>query len=152
MKIGISWKGSARHVDDTARSTRLEQWAPVFATGHQFVSLQPDATSAEAKLLARHGIEAPVRPSWDWLATARLLLSLDLVVAVDTGVVHLAGAMGRPAWVLIAYVPDWRWMLDRDTTPWYGSVRLFRQPRAGDWDAVLARVAGELGQAASLAA
>jgi len=76
--------------------------------------------------------------------TAALVASLDLVVTVDTSVAHVAGALGRPAWVMLPYAPDWRWILGRDDTPWYASLRLFRQEVPGDWDAVTASVAASL--------
>jgi ADP-heptose:LPS heptosyltransferase len=73
------------------------------------------------------------------------MAELDLVITVDTSVAHLAGAMGRPVWTLVTHIPDWRWLLDRDDSPWYPSMRLFRQPRVGDWQSVIARVHGALG-------
>lgn len=69
---------------------------------------------------------------------------MDLVISVDTSVAHLAGAMGRPTWILLPFIPDWRWLLDRDDSPWYSSARLFRQAQAGDWAAVIHRVSVEL--------
>jgi ADP-heptose:LPS heptosyltransferase len=80
----------------------------------------------------------------DFTDTAALIVQMDLVVAVDTAVAHLAGALGKPVWTMIACAPDWRWMLDRDDTPWYPTMRLFRQPRPGDWNSVIARAAAEL--------
>jgi ADP-heptose:LPS heptosyltransferase len=80
----------------------------------------------------------------DFAQTAALVSELDLVVSVDTSVVHLAGALGRPTWVLLARVPDWRWMLEREDTPWYPGTRLFRQSDIDDWEPVLTRVALQL--------
>jgi ADP-heptose:LPS heptosyltransferase len=80
----------------------------------------------------------------DFADTAAVISLLDLVVSADTAVVHLAGALGRPVWVLLPYSPDFRWLLERDDSPWYPTARLFRQPRFGDWESVLTRVRGEL--------
>ena len=80
----------------------------------------------------------------DFAETAALLRCLDLVITVDTSVAHLAGAMGCPTWILLPYAPDWRWLLDRDDSPWYPTVRLFRQPKPRDYDSVIDRVAAEL--------
>jgi ADP-heptose:LPS heptosyltransferase len=80
----------------------------------------------------------------DWADTAAIVSQLDLVISVDTGVVHLAGALGAPTWVLLCYAPDWRWLLDRADSPWYPAARLFRQPRPKDWASVLAGAAAAL--------
>jgi ADP-heptose:LPS heptosyltransferase len=79
-----------------------------------------------------------------WSATAAAMVELDLVISVDTSCAHLAGALGRPLWILVPASPDWRWMLWRTDTPWYGSARLFRQPAVGGWTAVIEEIAGEL--------
>jgi hypothetical protein len=80
----------------------------------------------------------------DFADTAAIMNSLDLIISVDTAVVHLAGALGRPCWILVPLVPDWRWQFDRTDSPWYPGVRLFRQSRGGDWAGVVGRIAGEL--------
>ena len=80
----------------------------------------------------------------DFDDTAAVMSLVDLVIAVDTSVVHLAGALGRPTWILVPFVPDWRWMLDRADSPWYPTARLFRQPAPGDWDGVVAAMRDEL--------
>ena len=72
--------------------------------------------------------------------TAELISQLDLVISVDTSVAHLAGALGKPVWILVTHIPDWRWLLDREDSPWYPTARLFRQPRVDDWDSVITRV------------
>jgi ADP-heptose:LPS heptosyltransferase len=76
----------------------------------------------------------------DFADTAAILTHLDLVISIDTAIVHLAGAMGKPVWTLLSFAPDWRWLLERDDSPWYPTMRLFRQPRAGDWASVFAEV------------
>jgi ADP-heptose:LPS heptosyltransferase len=80
----------------------------------------------------------------DFSDTAGLIGNLDLVISVDTAVVHLAGAMGKRVWTLLPYAPDWRWLLGREDSPWYPTMRLFRQPAPGDWQAVIAQVAASL--------
>jgi ADP-heptose:LPS heptosyltransferase len=80
----------------------------------------------------------------DFADTAALIDNLDLVITVDTSVAHLAGAMGKPVWVMIPFVPDWRWMLDRTDSPWYPTMRLFRQPLADDWTSVIHSIASQL--------
>ena len=89
----------------------------------------------------------------DWTDTAGAMARLDLIISVDPSCAQLAGALGRPVWVCLPAVPEWRWMLEREDTPWYGSARLFRQPEVGDWESVFAAVAQELrGLAAACAA
>jgi hypothetical protein len=85
----------------------------------------------------------------DFTETAAVIANLDLVITTDTSVAHLAGALGRPVWIAIKHVPDWRWLVEREDSPWYPSARLFRQRRAGDWDEVFARIAAELDRLAA---
>ena len=80
----------------------------------------------------------------DFSDTAALMESLDLVIAIDTAVAHLAGAIGKPVWTLIPFAPDWRWMLNREDSPWYPTMRLFRQPSPGNWQSVIAKIVEEL--------
>ena len=144
MRVGYVWAGSRAHRNDKRRSTALEDWSPVFAVrGVQFVCLQLELIPPQWAALQMAGHELPP-PAVDWLETANRILTLDLVIAVDTAVVHLAGALDVPAWVLLAAAPDYRWGLERDTTPWYGSVRLYRQAIGGDWRVPIARVAEDL--------
>jgi tetratricopeptide (TPR) repeat protein len=145
--VGLAWAGNAAHGNDRRRSLALERIAGLLAAPAQFVSLQRDLRDGDAERLVRlpqlaHFGEALT----DFGDTAALIESLDLVVAVDTAVAHLAGAMGKPVWILLPFVPDWRWLLDREDSPWYPTARLFRQTAAGDWDGVLRRVEGALRQ------
>ena len=148
MKIGIVWAGSPTYQNDRHRSCRLSAFMPMLGIpGIDFFSLQKGEPSRElAELmpgLAVHDLDAAIRDFGD---TALCIEQLDLVISVDTAVAHLAGALGKPVWVLLAAVPDWRWGLAGDTTPWYPSMRLFRQTQRGDWAEVMARVAAALSE------
>ncbi len=150
LKVGLVWAGNPRHVADRQRSITLDALSPLAqATGVRFYSLQKGGPAREAGS-APAGMDlvdltAHIR---DFSDTAALVSRLDLVVAVDTAVAHLAGAMGVPVWVLLAYSPEWRNLLERSDNPWYPSMRLFRQERDGDWAGVIDRVARELLQRA----
>jgi hypothetical protein len=144
LRVGIVWAGRATHTKDRYRSIPLPLFEGLFGMeGVHFFSLQmgPEAeqlaaTEARVTDLTR-GIE-------DMADTAALMTHLDLVLAVDTSVAHLAGALGKKVWVMLPLAPDWRWMLDRKDSPWYPSMRLFRQTRFEDWETVLDEVRSAL--------
>jgi tetratricopeptide (TPR) repeat protein len=146
MKVGLVWAGSSGHKNDRNRSIELARLAPLMQTpGVGFFSLQKGNVDTGAKT-SPAGMELIdwTRDLKDFADTAALIANLDLVIAVDTAVAHLAGAMGKPVWTLLPFVPDWRWLLEREDSPWYPTMRLFRQPLRGDWDSVIRRVADEL--------
>jgi tetratricopeptide (TPR) repeat protein len=144
-KVGIAWSGSAEHKNDHNRSIPLSSWLPVLDVPITFVSLQKDVRSDDAELLkARKDILRFDGELTDFAETAGLISQLDLVISVDTSVAHLAGALGKPVWLLLPFVPDWRWLLDREDSPWYPSLRLFRQPQRDDWSSVFAKIEQEL--------
>ena len=146
-RIAIAWSGNAEHFNDRNRSIPFARLAPMFSMPARFFSIQRDVRSQDAETLAA---ESRVTHFGAELAnftdTAAVIALSDLVISADTAVAHLAGAMGRPLWVLIPFQPDWRWTLDGETSPWYPTARLFRQTSLGDWDDLIARVAAELGQ------
>ncbi|HZB93642.1 MAG TPA: tetratricopeptide repeat protein [Stellaceae bacterium] len=146
LRIGLVWSGRAAHPNDRNRSLALERLDPLLALpGIAYVSLQRELRPADAAALARRPAITPLGEHLgDFADTAAAVAALDLVVTVDTSVAHLAGAMGKRVWILLPYVPDWRWLLQREDSPWYPSARLFRQAAPGDWDAVIARVAAAL--------
>ena len=150
MRVGLVWRGNPRHQNDAERSMPgLHTLAPLWSVpGVQFISLQT-GERATAELPT----DAPPIDAWgaeltDFADTAAALEAIDLLVCVDTAMAHLAGAMGRPCWVLLPHHrTDWRWQRGRDDTPWYPrGMRLFRQPRRGDWAAVVERVRGVLAE------
>ena len=144
-RVGLVWAGNPDHHNDRRRSIPTAALAPLAGLeGIDWVNLQRGARGPELSLM--HRLPAPGSRIMDFADTAALVETLDLVIAVDTAVAHLAGAMGKAVWILLAHAPDWRWMLNRDDTPWYASARLFRQDRAGDWDTVINRVAAALGR------
>jgi len=142
LRVGICWAGSPLHSNDAARSSTVEPFLPLLAhPGVELVSLQVGPRAAD---LAAAGADSMVLdPSGriaDYGDTAAILETLDLVISVDTSVVHLAGALGRPVWVLLPFLPDWRWALGRADTPFYPTMRLFRQPAPGAWEPVFAEM------------
>jgi tetratricopeptide (TPR) repeat protein len=145
-RVGLVWAGNPLHAGDGKRSITLDTLAPLARVdGVEFFSLQfgPRACQASAPPpgLRLHDLSGETA---DFRDAAAALANLDLLISVDTAMVHLAGALARTAWLLLAYVPDWRWMLVRDDTPWYPAMRLFRQEQPGDWAPVIARVAKRL--------
>ncbi|MFM8331523.1 MAG: tetratricopeptide repeat protein, partial [Candidatus Methylumidiphilus sp.] len=144
-RIGLAWSGNPAHKNDHNRSLPLACLAPLLSAPAQFVSLQKDLRPEDAAFWESHGGLAHYGDRLaDFEDTAALAANLDLVIAVDTSSAHLAAAMGKPVWLLLPFVPDWRWLMDRDGSPWYPSVRLFRQSAAGDWGGVVAAAANAL--------
>ena len=144
-RIGLAWSGSPSHRNDRNRSIGLAAFSPLLERDASYVCLQPAVSAADADLLRARGDVAQFGEKLKTFAdTAALIANLDLVIAVDTAVVHLAGALAKPVWVLLPFVPDWRWLLDRADNPWYPTARLFRQDQSRSWDTVIARVAAAL--------
>ncbi len=145
FKIGISWKGSDVYKGDRFRSMSLAEFAPLAAVpGVCLYSLQKGTAAEEIKTVG-FKVEIFDRPRDEgcgaFLDTAAVLMKLDLVISSDTSMVHLAGALGVPVWVALAFSPDWRWLIGRDDCPWYPTMRLFRQASPGEWDGVFRRMA-----------
>jgi tetratricopeptide (TPR) repeat protein len=155
IKAGLVWAGNPEHVNDHRRSVDLKALAPLFAVpGVSFASLQFGPRAADLRHLKKHKIEARSQSNKaienlgvefvDFVDSAGAVNALDLVITVDTSIAHLAGALGKPVWVLLPWVTDWRWLLNREDNPWYPTMRLFRQKKGGDWSEVIARVINEL--------
>ncbi|MGJ5080530.1 tetratricopeptide repeat protein [Bradyrhizobium sp. HKCCYLS3013] len=147
LKVGVVWAGNPRHKGDRQRSLTAQAVLPrLVMPGVQLYSLQKEPRPGDALGLAELGTDVidlgPLLS--DFAETAAAVAALDLVISVDTSVAHLAGALGRPVWVLLPYALDWRWLRARADSPWYPTMRLFRQDKPMAWDGVLARTAGEL--------
>jgi hypothetical protein len=145
LRVGLVWSGSLGHRNDHNRSISLRAMAPILDVDANFVSLQKDPRAADrAVLLERTDIIELSADLADFSETAALVCCLDLVITVDTSVAHLAAALGCPTWILLPWTPDYRWLLDRDDSPWYPTMRLFRQTETRDYASVLDRVRTEL--------
>jgi len=143
-KVGLVWGGNKLYPNDKQRSIPLEKFAPFLElSGIAWISLQKGEYAKQLKELAWPIIDW-TEELQDMQDTAALVASLDLVISVDTSVIHLVGALGRPAWLLNRYGSEWRWLLERENSPWYPSVRIFRQMTPYDWDSVIARMVTEL--------
>lgn len=147
-RAGLAWSGSPTLRNDRNRTIPLAKLSPLRDPQWQFASLQKELRDTD-----RVALEAGAPIEWlgdelaDFRDTAAVIELMDLVVTVDTAVAHLAGAMGKPTWLLLPFSPDWRWMLERKDSPWYPTMRLFRQARPGDWDGVLNIVRDQLSEA-----
>lgn len=144
-RVGLAWSGSPTHLNDRHRSIAFDQLLPLLSEDVQWVALQDHVRPSDADAFGSsgrvsfHGDQLP-----DFDHTAALVDLTGLVITVDTSIAHLAGALGKPVWVLLPANPDWRWLLDREDSPWYPSARLFRQDRLGDWSSVIEAVRARL--------
>jgi len=144
LKVGLAWAGSPRNPSDAIRSIDASLYRPLLAVkGPRFYSLQVGRDGDLARL---DGCEiTDLSPHLtDFADTAAAISVLDLVISVDTAVVHLAGALAKPVWMLLHHVGEWRWIVGRDDSPWYPTLRVFHQPRANAWRQVIRRLADEL--------
>lgn len=143
--VGLVWAGRPTHTNDRNRSLSLTDLAPLAQEGITFLALQKGSAAVQAAAppagMSLHSLSDEIR---DFDDTAAILSIIDTLVSVDSSPVHLAGALGRPAWVMLPFVPDWRWLVNRNDTPWYPSVRLFRQPEPKQWRPVMEDIARAL--------
>jgi hypothetical protein len=146
LKVGLVWAGGDDYRKNRIRSTSLDQFLPLLGLpGVRFFSLQCGPRAAELrKLPAEVQLEDLGSRVRDYADTAAAMGQLDLVISVCTSTLHLAGALGRPTWAILACAPCWRWMLGRPDSPWYPTMTLFRQPKPGDWAGVMAQVQAAL--------
>jgi hypothetical protein len=142
LKVGLAWAGNPNFKADRTRSISLDRLAPLSQVpGVTFFSLQKGAAAAQANRPPPGLKLIDLSPDLhDFADTAAAMAAMDLVITTDTSVAHLAGALGRPVWVMLQFVSDWRWLLERDDSPWYPTMRLFRQTALGDWPGVIGRI------------
>lgn len=146
MKVGLAWAGKPSHKRDLHRSFPLSVYEPLAGFKNiTFISLQKGDAAVDARYQPEGmNLVEPMGEVTDFSDTAALIENLDLVISADTAVAHLAGAMGKPVWTLLPYAPDWRWLLDRSDSPWYPTMKLFRQSKPMDWADVIRRICSEL--------
>ena len=142
-RIGLAWTGRPTHPNDRRRSLKLARLAPLASVGGvSFVSLQKPLPQSDVASMSLFPGLSDI--AGDFGETAAMIVNLDLVISVDTAMGHLAGALGKPVWILLSKAADWRWMIERSDSPWYPTARLFRQRTPGDWDPVIAETAAAL--------
>ncbi|HEY0224506.1 MAG TPA: tetratricopeptide repeat protein [Pseudolabrys sp.] len=145
LRVGLAWSGKPSHANDHNRSIPLAQFAPLLAIPDIiFISLQRDIRESDHLALESALLHRLDERLADFADTAAAIAQCDLVIGVDTAVAHLAGSLGKPLWLLLPHGGDWRWLMDREDSPWYPNARLFRQPSIGDWNSVIARLAAEI--------
>ena len=143
-RIGLAWSGNPAQANDHNRSMPFAALGPLLDSGAEFFSLQQAVRDSDAAALARSSVRHFGTKLKDFSDTAALATLMDLVVSVDTSVLHLAGALGRSAWAMLAWMPDWRWGTVGGDTPWYPGMRLFRQPALADWPGVVREIKAAL--------
>ena len=143
-RVGLAWSGSLGHKNDSKRSLPLAEWLPHLPPGLEYHALQKDIRPTDADVLAKGAIHHHSENLHDFNQTAALCDLMDLVISVDTSVVHLAGALGKPTWLMLPFQSDWRWGLTGTTTPWYRSMRIYRQDKRREWGELLMRVGKSL--------
>jgi hypothetical protein len=149
LRVGVAWSGNPKHRDDARRSIPFDVFATLL-TDRPDIELhvlqtglrRADRAGLQDRPWVRNHADVPQ----DFGDAGALVSLMDVVISVDTSIAHLAGALDRPVWLLLANLADWRWMMERDDTPWYPSMRLLRQPERGDWASVLSVVAARLGE------
>jgi hypothetical protein len=148
MRVGFSWSGRRDAWLNKHKGMPFEDMLDIVRRNPQYewISLQIDATDEESQALADAGVNLYPGSIQSFADTAALIACTDVVISVDTAIAHLSAALGRPTWLMLQwFATDWRWMLDRDSSPWYSTMRIFRQPSMGDWASVTKKIEQYLG-------
>jgi hypothetical protein len=143
-RVGLVWRGDPNNRDDRHRSVSLGDMLDKLPVDCRYYSLQKELSESEMRLLQAHPMATCLADDLNFPETAALCECLDLVISVDTSVAHLSAALGKLTWILLPFSPDCRWFLHREDSPWYPTVKLYRQERIGEWEQVLTRVANDL--------
>jgi tetratricopeptide (TPR) repeat protein len=144
VRVGLAWSGNPALGSDAMRSAKLADLAPMFCEGIEYIAVQKDVRPHDIPAAAQLGVRLVGEEMRDFADTAALISLMDVVISVDSAPAHLAGALGKPVWVLLYFAAEWRWLMEREDSPWYPTARLFRQRTALDWAEVAGRVAGAL--------
>ena len=145
LRVGLAWSGNPNHSNDANRSIPLADLLPLMGCGAELIGLQKEPRPDDAATLEANPAIRNIGPAFqDFADTAAVIAQLDLIISADTSVAHLAGALGKPVWIMLPCAPDWRWLLEREDSPWYPTARLFRQASPGDWANPVARIATAL--------
>jgi hypothetical protein len=145
LRVGLAWAGNPKQENDRYRSTTLEKLRPIMEIpGIRFFSLQVGERATYSSNLPLGTLTDISDRLTDFAETAAVIAHLDLVITIDSAVAHLAGALGKPVWVLVSAVPDWRYPPEREHSAWYPTMRIFRQAKLGEWDGIVSQVRGEL--------
>ena len=143
-RVGLVWRGDPNNAVDHTRSLALTQLLSLLPDRYRYVSLQKELNESERRIVAAHSLDFCLSQDLNFTETAALCAALDLVISVDTSVAHLSAALGQKTWILLPFNADCRWLLDRSDSPWYDSVRLYRQASRGDWRGVLTQITADL--------
>jgi hypothetical protein len=143
-RVGLAWSGNAALQSDNVRSARLAELAPMFRENIEYIAVQKDIRPHDLPDAERLGIRMFGAETQDFADTAALISLMDLIISVDSAPAHLAGALARPVWLLLYYAAEWRWLMQREDSPWYPTARLFRQRIALNWPELASRVADVL--------
>ena len=144
-RIGVVWSSVSLFGDDRKRGLTLEEFASALPKGLEYICLQKQLKDLDVAFFKTYqGMQFYGEELLDFADTAALIDCLDLVITIDTAVAHLSGALGKKTWLMLPYVPDWRWFLNREDTPWYPQMKLYRQAALGDWSGVFNRISSDL--------
>jgi len=145
LRVGLVWSGSKEHRKDSSRSIELKSLFQYLPQGAEYICLQKEISEQDKNFIkSSTNINFVGDKIFDFCDTAALCKVMDLIISVDTSVCHLAGSLGKQTWLMLPFSPDWRWMLNSDFSPWYTSLRLYRQTTIGDWNYVFKTIQSDL--------